>query len=71
MGFESDSESTPLTLDQEADLRRAATEDAASELADLDLAQSEVDRFYASPNAARAAVHLGEYEIATRLSAER
>jgi hypothetical protein len=45
-------------------LRRAATEEAASELADLELAQSEVDRFYALPDAVRAAVHLGEYEIA-------
>lgn len=70
MGFEADSEDLPFTAEQEAELRRVATEEAASDLADLDLAQAELDRFYALPTAARAAIHLEKYELAGTLATE-
>jgi tetratricopeptide (TPR) repeat protein len=70
MGFERESERQPLGDDEEAELRRAAMADAASELADLDLASSEIDRFYALTNASQAAALLGRYETAQELAEE-
>jgi tetratricopeptide (TPR) repeat protein len=70
MSFETEAESEPLTPDQEDELRRVACAKDADELADLDLAQSKEDRFYALPDAARAAVRLGKHEVARQLAAE-
>jgi len=70
MSFEAESETEPLTADQEAELRRVACENAAAEQADLNLAGSEVDRFYALPSAVRSAAHVGKYEVAAQLADE-
>lgn len=70
MGFEQESEREPLGADEEEELRRASAADAIAELRDLDLANSEIDRFYALTNAAPAAALLGQCEVATKLSEE-
>jgi hypothetical protein len=70
MGFELESEREPLKADEEDELRRSAAAGAISELRDLDLASSEIDRFYALTNAAQAAAVLGRYDVARDLSEE-
>ena len=70
MGFELESEREPLGRDEIEELRRAAAADAVTELGDLDLAASEIDRFYALTVAVQAAAVLEQYDVASKLSEE-
>jgi hypothetical protein len=70
MSFEADSEITPLTPDQEAQLRALATDRAPELLAALNTADSAESRFYALPDAALAAYRLGNLGHAVELAAE-
>lgn len=70
MGFEVESEREPIGADEEDELRRFAMDEAATDLSDLDLAKTEIDRFYALTAAARAAASLERYDIARKLSEE-
>lgn len=70
MSFEANSESTPLTPDQEAQLRALAVDRAPELLAALSAADTAESRFYALPEAALAAYRLGELEYAMKLADE-
>src|SRR5688572_5427139 len=70
MGWEAETEKNPLTPEQEAHLRAIVVERAPGELAELAAAKSERDRFYALPDAAAAAYHLGRFDLAAECAAE-
>ncbi|QJR13496.1 hypothetical protein [Usitatibacter palustris] len=70
MGFEAESERLPLTPEQESELRGVAIGRAPEALAAYQNAQSDDERFDALCDAAFAAFHLEQYELASRLAAE-
>ena len=70
MSFEADSEVTPLTPDEEAQLRALATDRAQEFVASLGAADTLESRFYALPDAALAAYRLGKLDCAVELAAE-
>ena len=69
-GFEALSERLPLSPEHDAALDRALVEHATREVASLDAATGERERFHALPRAAAGAFHLGRYELASRLADE-
>ncbi|WP_171088925.1 hypothetical protein [Usitatibacter rugosus] len=70
MGWEANTEKTPLTPEHEAQLRAIAVERAPEDLAELESAAPGRDRFYALPEAAKAAYHLERFDLAAQLAAE-
>lgn len=68
MGFEADSEATPLTPDQEEQLKGVALERAPKDLAAADAAKNEEELFYALPSATMAAFLLGNTDRAKELA---
>jgi len=70
MGFEADTEVSPLTAEQEAQLHRMAVERAPEALAKLERSTTQVERFYALTDAAPAALYLRQDEKAAELATE-
>ena len=68
MGFEAQTEVTPLTPEQEAQLRAVAAARAPKDLANAESAKTEEELFYAVPHAAMAAFLLGNHTRARQLA---
>ena len=68
MGFEADSEATPLGPEVEARLKATVLKLAPKDLAAVDGAKTQDEVFYALPSAAMAAFHLGKYDRARELA---
>jgi hypothetical protein len=68
MGWEAETEETPLTPEQEQDLWANVIEDAPKDLAAAETTESEDDLFYALPRAAMAAWHLQKFDHANDLA---
>ena len=68
MSFEAKSEEQPLTPEQDAQLRQIVVDRAPAELAAVDAAATDEDLFYALPNAAYAAFHLEQFDLARNLA---
>ena len=68
MGFEAQSESTPLTPEQEEQLKGIALTRAPKDLAAAEAAKTEEELFYALPSAAVAAFRLGNVKRARQLA---
>jgi hypothetical protein len=68
MGFEAQSEATPLTPEQEEQLRAVALARAPKDLDAADSAKTEEELFYALPSAAMAAFLLGKHDRAMALA---
>jgi len=64
MGYEADTEATPLTPAQEAELLAVIQERDREAVAEATAAQSQDDLFYALPSAAVAAFRLGDHSRA-------
>ena len=68
MGFEAQTEATPLTPEQEEQLRGVALGRAPKDLAAAEAARTEEELFYALPSAAMAAFRLGKFTRAKELA---
>jgi tetratricopeptide (TPR) repeat protein len=68
MGFEAETEATPLTAEQEAELKAVALARASNDLVEVDAADGEEALFYALPQAAIAAFRLEEFARANELA---
>jgi hypothetical protein len=68
MGFEAQTESTPLTLEQEEQLKGVALARAPKDLAAVEAAKTEEELFYALPSGAMAAFRLGMLPRAKELA---
>ena len=68
MEFQAESESVPLTVEQEAGLKQIAIRRCRGDLAKIVDGQSDADAFAYLPRAAVAAFHLGEFEHARRFA---
>jgi tetratricopeptide (TPR) repeat protein len=68
MGFEAQSEETPLTPEQQEQLKAVALARAPNELAAADSAKTDDELFYALPSAAMGAYLLGKHERAKALA---
>jgi hypothetical protein len=68
MGFEAQTEATPLTPEQEEQLRAIAIARAPKDLVKADSAKTEEDLFYALPSGAMAAFLLGNHARARELA---
>ena len=70
MSYEAESEREPLTPKQELALKRITSTRASDALAKFQNATTDMDRFYALPDAALAATHLERYALAADLAAK-
>jgi hypothetical protein len=68
--YESEMERTPLTPAMERRLRKVVLDRAPAELAEWHSATSEIERFYAAPNACKAAYMLDDQPLALQLANE-
>ncbi|MBS1211067.1 MAG: hypothetical protein H6R19_3465 [Proteobacteria bacterium] len=68
MNFEAETEATPLTSEQDAELKAIAIARAPAELAEVEAAKSEEELFYALPGGAIAAFQLERYAYAKELA---
>jgi len=68
MGFEAQSEETPLTPEQEEQLKSVALATAPKNLEAADSAKTDEDLFYAVPSAAMGAYLLGKHDRAKALA---
>ena len=68
MGFEENTELTPLTAEQDQALREVMLDRAPKELAALETATTDEEVFCALPQAAIAAWHLGQIDLAISLA---
>lgn len=70
LSYEAESEREPLTPEQDLALKRIISARASEALAKFQDATTDVDRFYALPDAALAAIHLERYPLAADLAAK-
>ena len=70
MGWEADTEDAPLTAEQEGQLTALVIERAPAAISELESSLSDLDRFYALPDAAVAAYHLERLDLAAELANE-
>jgi len=68
MSFEAETESSPLTPEQEAHLRSLAIERAPAALEKMEAAETDADKFYSLPDAAFAAFRLERYTLAADIA---
>jgi tetratricopeptide (TPR) repeat protein len=68
MGWEAETEITPLTLEQEQELWAVIRARAPGDLAEFEAAETDEDLFYALPNAAMAAWHLEQFDYAKTIA---
>lgn len=68
MSFESETEESAFTPEQEAEFRKIALDRAPNDLAKLKPEMSDEQAFVHLPRAAAAAFHLGRYDLAAQLA---
>jgi tetratricopeptide (TPR) repeat protein len=66
--YERSLEATPLSPEREQSIAAQLLERAPDDLAELDAAETDIDRFYALPDAAFGALALGKRELARELA---